>query len=43
MTIQPKVPQYFILSCGEIMVSITGLEFAYSQAPVSMKSLVMVN
>lgn len=24
------------------MVSVTGLELAYSQAPVSMKSLVMV-
>src|SRR5436853_173582 len=32
---------YFILSAGEVMVSITGLEFAYTQAPNRMKSLLM--
>ena len=32
---------YFILSGAEIMVSITGLEFAYTQAPPSMKSTIM--
>jgi len=31
----------FILTCSEVMVSITCLEFAYTQAPFSMKSLVM--
>ena len=31
----------FILTCSEVMVSITCLEFAYTQAPRSMKSLVM--
>jgi POT family proton-dependent oligopeptide transporter len=36
-----QLPQYFLLSCGEVLVSITGLEFAYSQAPESMKSVVM--
>ena len=34
-----QFPQYFILTCGEVMLSITGLEFAYSQAPESMKSV----
>jgi POT family proton-dependent oligopeptide transporter len=32
---------YFILTAAEIMVSVTGLEFAYTQAPKSMKSTVM--
>merc|ERR1719334_509791 len=34
-----QVPQIFVLSVAEIMVSITGIAFAYSQAPESMKSL----
>ena len=32
---------YVILSAGEVMVSITGLEFTYTQAPNRMKSLLM--
>jgi POT family proton-dependent oligopeptide transporter len=32
---------YAILTAGEVMVSITALEFAYTQAPLQIKSLVM--
>ncbi|RZC39301.1 PTR2 and/or MFS 1 domain containing protein, partial [Asbolus verrucosus] len=33
------IPQYIIITAGEIMFSITGLEFSYSQAPVTMKAV----
>lgn len=33
------IPQYVIITMGEVMFSVTGLEFAFTQAPVSMKSL----
>jgi len=33
------IPQYFVITVGEIMFSVTGLEFSYSQAPESMKSV----
>lgn len=33
------IPQYVVITLGEVMFSITGLEFAFTQAPVSMKSL----
>lgn len=32
---------YFILTAAEVMVSVTGLEFSYTQAPNSMKSFIM--
>ncbi len=32
---------YFLITMGEVLVSITGLEFAYSQAPRRMKSTIM--
>lgn len=33
------LPQYIIITMAEVMFSITGLEFAFTQAPKSMKSL----
>ncbi len=33
--------QYFLLTQSEVLVSITGLEFAYTQSPKSVKSTVM--
>ncbi|XP_030830422.1 solute carrier family 15 member 2 isoform X1 [Strongylocentrotus purpuratus] len=35
-----QIPQYIVITCGEILFSVTGLEFSYSQAPASMKSCV---
>jgi proton-dependent oligopeptide transporter, POT family len=35
-----QVLPYVVLTIGEILVSVTGLEFAYTQAPVTMKSVV---
>ena len=32
-----QLPQYIVITAGEIMFSVTGLEFSYSQAPQSMK------
>ncbi|KAM5276386.1 solute carrier family 15 member 2 isoform 1-T1 [Hipposideros larvatus] len=34
-----QLPQYALLTAGEVMFSVTGLEFSYSQAPSSMKSV----
>ena len=39
LTVWWQLPQYIVLTCAEVMVSITGLEFAYSQAAPSMKSI----
>lgn len=33
------IPQYFIITVSEIMFSITGLEFSFTQSPSSMKSV----
>ncbi|XP_039763196.1 peptide transporter family 1 isoform X2 [Pararge aegeria] len=33
------IPQYVILTMGEVMFSVTGLEFSFTQAPASMKSV----
>lgn len=39
MSILVMIPQYILATAGEIMFSITGLEFSYAQAPRSMKSV----
>lgn len=36
-----QMPAYALLSAGEVMVSITALEFAYTQSPRHMKSIIM--
>ncbi|XP_040440361.1 solute carrier family 15 member 1 [Falco naumanni] len=34
-----QIPQYFILTCAEVVFSVTGLEFSYAQAPSNMKAV----
>uniref|UniRef100_A0A3P9HXD2 Solute carrier family 15 member 1a n=1 Tax=Oryzias latipes TaxID=8090 RepID=A0A3P9HXD2_ORYLA len=34
-----QIPQYFLITAGEVMFSVTGLEFSYSQAPSNMKAV----
>ena len=41
VTIVWQVLPYAILTLGEVLVSATGLEFAYSQAPAAMKGTIM--
>ena len=36
-----QILPYVLLTFGEVLVSATGLEFAYSQAPRSMKGVIM--
>ena len=33
------VPQWAVMTAGEVMFSITGLQFAFSQAPESMRAV----
>jgi POT family proton-dependent oligopeptide transporter len=41
ITILWQIAPYILLTTAEILVSTTGLEFAYSQAPLSMKGTIM--
>jgi len=41
VTMFAQVPQFLLITVAEILVSITGLEFAYAQAPPDMKSTVL--
>ena len=36
-----QILAFVVLTAGEVMVSVTHLEFAYTQAPTKLKSLVM--
>jgi POT family proton-dependent oligopeptide transporter len=36
-----QVPQYVLLTAGEVLVAVTGLELAYAQAPRSMLGSIM--
>jgi dipeptide/tripeptide permease len=36
-----QLPQYVLLTAGEIMLNMTGLEFAYAEAPENMKSVIL--
>ncbi|XP_020841570.1 solute carrier family 15 member 2-like [Phascolarctos cinereus] len=39
MSIAWQLPQYIMITAAEVMFSVTGLEFSYAQAPLSMKSV----
>jgi POT family proton-dependent oligopeptide transporter len=36
-----QFPQYLLLTTAEVLVSVTGLEFSYTQAPRAMRSTIM--
>eukprot|EP00045_Choanoeca_perplexa_P016071 m.212310 g.212310 ORF g.212310 m.212310 type:complete len:742 (+) comp17159_c0_seq3:339-2564(+) len=35
-----QIPQYVVITCGEVLFSITGLELAFAEAPATMKAVV---
>jgi POT family proton-dependent oligopeptide transporter len=41
ITVAWQIPAYFFIAMSEIFASVTGLEYAFTQAPASMKAIVM--
>lgn len=37
------LPQYIVITAGEVMLAVTGIEFSYSQSPLSMKSVLQAS
>lgn len=41
ISVLAQVPGYLLMAIAEVLAIVTGLEFAYSQAPPSMRSMVV--
>lgn len=41
ISVAAQIPQITIMTCAEILLSVTGLEFSYGQAPEALKGTIM--
>jgi len=41
LSVMAQAPGFFLIGAGEVLASVTGLEFAYDQSPANMKSMVV--